>query len=382
METAKVYSRLPFEPIAAKDSWLFDAEGNKYLDFYGGHAVISVGHSHPYYVRKLQEQIAEIAFYSNSLIISGQEKLAEKLGQISGYEDYSLFLCNSGAEANENALKIASMANGKSKILAFKDAFHGRTALTYSCTDLQKGKSALNEIQHVVIADKDLIQIENMLKSKEFSSVIFEGIQGYAGINEWENDFLFQLQKLCHRYKVIMIADEIQSGYGRTGKFFAHQHYNVRPDLITIAKGMGNGFPIAGVLIHPEFQLESGSLGTTFGGNHLAVTAGLSVLEIIQNESLMYHAKIMGDYLRIKLEQLKLPAKIKGKGLMTGLEFPFEAGPLKNELFKRKVLVGDAKNKQVLRLLPSLTIQMHEIDFFIEQLHIVTEKLKKHEAVL
>ncbi|WP_341666114.1 aminotransferase class III-fold pyridoxal phosphate-dependent enzyme [Blattabacterium cuenoti] len=370
MKLFDVYPILDIELSKSEGSYVFDVQGNMYLDFYGGHAVISIGHSHPHYVKALIEQIHKISYYSNSVYISQKNKLAYLLGNISGYEDYSLFICNSGTESNENALKIASFYTGKKKVIAFKGSFHGRTSGSLSVTDNYKLISPFNA-QHetIFINYKDFDSLEEKLRNKDICAVITEGIQGVSGIIDPGLDFFYQVESFCKKYNTILIIDEVQSGYGRTGTFFSHQLYPIKPDLITVAKGMGNGFPIGGVLIHPKFQPYYGMLGTTFGGNHLACTAGIAVLEIIEKEKLIENAKKMGKILLKKLRIISEIKEIRGRGLMIGLEFGFPIMDLKNVLVdKEKVFVGTSNNPYVLRLLPPLNINENHIKLFLKKL--------------
>ncbi|BAM99618.1 aspartate aminotransferase family protein [Blattabacterium cuenoti] len=370
MKLFDVYPILDIELSKSKGSYVFDVQGNMYLDFYGGHAVISIGHSHPHYVEALIEQIHKISYYSNSVYISQKNKLASLLGNISGYKDYSLFICNSGTESNENALKIASFYTGKKKVIAFKGSFHGRTSGSLSVTDNYKLISPFNA-QHetIFINYQDFDSLEEKLRNQDICAVITEGIQGVSGIIDPGLDFFYQVESFCKKYNTILILDEVQSGYGRTGTFFSHQLYPIKPDLITVAKGMGNGFPIGGVLIHPKFQPYYGMLGTTFGGNHLACTAGIAVLEILKKEKLIENAKKMG---KIFLKELRIISEIKeirGRGLMIGLEFDFPILDLKNVLvYKEKVFVGTSNNPYVLRLLPPLNINENHIKLFLKKL--------------
>ncbi|WP_185861035.1 aspartate aminotransferase family protein [Blattabacterium cuenoti] len=370
MKLFDVYPILNIELSKSKESYIFDVEGNMYLDFYGGHAVISIGHSHPYYVKALTEQIHKICYYSNSVHIYQKNKLADLLGNISGYENYLLFLCNSGTESNENALKIASFHTGKKKVIAFKGSFHGRTSGSLSVTDNYKFISPFNTQHETIFLDyQDFNSLENQLRNQDICAVITEGIQGLSGIVDPGSDFFYKIEKFCKKYDTVLIIDEVQSGYGRTGSFFSHQLYSIKPDLITIAKGMGNGFPIGGVLIHPKFKPYYGMLGTTFGGNHLACTAGIAVLEIIQKENLVENAKNMG---KILLDQLRIIPEIKeirGRGLMIGLKFDFPIQNLKNILiYKEKVFVGTSNHPYVLRLLPPLNINENHIKLFVKKL--------------
>lgn len=370
MNLFDVYPIINIEPVKGEGCFVFDADGTKYLDLYGGHAVISIGHSNPYYVKKVSDQLSKLAFYSNSVIISIQQELAEKLGKVSGYNDYSLFLCNSGAEANENAIKLASFHNGKSRIVSFAGSFHGRTAGTLAVTDNPLISAPINTRAHVTFVPlNNLEAVEKELKKKDVSAIIIEGIQGVAGINSPSDEFLQQLSALCTKYETILILDEIQSGYGRTGKFFAHQYAGITPDLITVAKGMGNGFPIAGVLISPKFRSKHGMLGTTFGGNHLACAAALAVLDVIEQDKLIENAFEVGNYFIERLNGIQGIDKVKGRGLMLGLEFAFNVNELRNKLIvDEKVFTGSSTAKNVLRLLPPLNIQKAEVDMFIGKL--------------
>jgi len=364
MKPFNVYPLQNITPVKAKGSWLWDSNNEKYLDLYGGHAVISIGHSHPYYIQKITEQLQNIAFYSNSVINPLQEELAQKLGEMSGYTDYNLFLCNSGAEANENALKLASFYNGRKKVIAFSKSFHGRTSLAVAATNDASIQANINshEVIFVELNNEDAF-VEAM--DENVCAVIIEGIQGVAGIQIPDNTFLQLIEQKCKEFDTVFIADEVQSGYGRTGKFFAHQHAGVKPDLITVAKGMGNGFPIAGVLIHPKFQAKYGLLGTTFGGNHLACAAAIAVLDVIKNEQLIEKANTTGEKWMNELKQMDGIKEVRGKGLMIGLEFEFPIGELKNNLTtEHHLLVGTASNKNVIRLLPALTISEKEIELF------------------
>lgn len=366
----EVYSTFSIKIERGYGTFLFDKEGNSYLDFYGGHAVLSIGQSHSFYINALKKQLSKIGFYSNVVEITKQQEFTKILGTISGYEDYKLFLCNSGAEAIENALKIASFYNKKKKILTFKGSFHGRTSAAISITDNPKILTPLNDMHSRIFLDHiDELLLLSELEKGEVCAVITEGIQGVAGIVSPGADFLKKLAKNCHRYKVPLIIDEIQSGYGRSGNFFAHQAVGIHPDFITIAKGMGNGFPIAGVLISPYFKSFYGMLGTTFGGNYLASVAALSVLDVIKKEEILKNVKYIGcitiEYLK-KIPQIK---NISGCGLMLGLHFEFNVFFLKEILiYKENVFVGSADNSFVLRLLPPLNISKYEIYFFIGKL--------------
>lgn len=369
MELFDVYSLWNIEPVKAKGCHVWDNEGNEYLDLYGGHAVISIGHSHPVYIKAISDQVEKIGFYSNSVLNSLQKTLAQKLGEQSGYTDYSLFLCNSGAEANENALKLASFYTGKSRVIAFKEAFHGRTSGAVAITDNPDIQSPFNSGHEVTFSTlNDIASVEAELNKGDVAAVIIEGIQGVAGIFVPEAEFLQQLDQLCKKHNVPLILDEIQSGYGRSGKFFAHQFADIKPNLITTAKGMGNGFPIGGLLISPKFEAKKGMLGTTFGGNHLACAAAIAVLDVIKDESLVDNAASVGEYLKEKLLNINGVVDVRGYGLMLGIEFKPEYSSVRNQLlFESHIFTGGAKNN-IMRLLPPLSITKEEIDIFIDEL--------------
>lgn len=376
MKLFDVYPLMNVTPVKAKDCILWDENGTQYLDLYGGHAVISIGHTHPHYVSSIEAQLEKLAFYSNSVQNPIQERLAEKLGQLSGYPDFSLFLCNSGAEANENALKLASFQTGKNHVIAFKGAFHGRTSGAVALTDNPKIVAPFNAGHSVSFVDYDLNQISEIIKDKEVAAVIYEPIQGVGGIILPTDEFVQGLRKLCTENGVILIADEIQSGYGRTGKFFAHQHSGIQADLITMAKGMGNGFPIGGVLISPEFKASHGLLGTTFGGNHLGCAAALAVLEVIEKENLIQNADEIGLYISRTLNRLSKVKEIRGRGLMIGIELDFPIAEIKNNLLqKHHIFVGNAKTN-IIRLLPPLTLNKGFADKFINALE---EEILNHK---
>ncbi len=369
MNLFDVYPLQNIEPVSAKGSWIWDKNNEKYLDLYGGHAVISVGHCHPHYVEKLTEQLRKINFYSNSVHIPIQEELATKLGEASGYPDYALFLCNSGAEANENALKLASFHNGRSKVVAFTKAFHGRTAGAVAATDNPSIVAPVNYNAHVTFLPfNDIETIENH-NFDDVAAVIVEGIQGVGGIQVASEDFLKAIRKRCNESGAVFILDSVQCGYGRTGKFFSHQHYtDLHPDIMTTAKGMGNGFPIGGVLISPLFKAKHGLLGTTFGGNHLACAAAVAVLDIIKNESLVVNAEKVGNYLFKNLQTIGGYKDLRGRGLMIGIEYDFPVDALRNKLlFEYKIFTGVA-GKNTIRLLPSLALSTYEADMFLEAL--------------
>jgi len=368
MKLFDVYPLFNIDIVKGKGCHVWDAEGNEYLDLYGGHAVISVGHCHPYYVQKLTEQLNKLGFYSNSVINSLQVELAEKLGKPSGYDDYSLFLINSGAEANENALKLASFHNHKKRVVSFKKAFHGRTSAAVKVTDNPAIIAPINDTIPVTFVPlNDIKAVEAELQKGDVSSVIIEGIQGVGGIQQPSDLFMQELRALCTQYNVVLILDEIQSGYGRTGKFFAHQYAGIKPDMITIAKGIGNGFPLAGVLISPEFKPVYGMLGTTFGGNHLACAAAIAVLDIMENEKLLDNAKNIGDYLIDELAKLPGIKEIRGRGLMIGIEFEGSIKEIRSRLlFEEKVFTGVAGTNTI-RLLPPLCLTLEEAKDFMQR---------------
>lgn len=370
MSLFNVYPLFDITPVRAKDLAVYDDKGVEYLDLYGGHAVISIGHSHPTYVSAISDQVKNLGFYSNAIQNPLQESLATELERISGCKDYQLFLCNSGAEANENALKLASFHTGRKNVLAFENSFHGRTSAAVAATNDAKIVAPLNAQQHVdFVALGDLAAVETILKEGETCAVIIECIQGVGGLDESTPEFYQGLEKLCKSYKVMLIADEVQSGFGRTGDFFAFQKYGWTPDIIAMAKGMGNGFPIGGILIHPDIKASFGLLGTTFGGNHLACAASLAVLEVLESEKLMANADEMSGYFIQKSQNLPHLKKIKGRGLMLGLEFDFSVAELrKNLIHKHKIFTGSAKNPNLIRILPPLTIQKEHIDLFFEAL--------------
>jgi acetylornithine aminotransferase len=371
MKLFDVYPLNNIEIVKALSSNVWDADGNKYLDFYGGHAVISIGHTHPHYVRRLTEQLNKVGFYSNSVIISQQIELAEKLGHLSDKPDFQLFLCNSGAEANENALKLASFYNKRKKILAFKSAFHGRTSLAVSATDNPKIIAPVNETNNVIFLPfNDEQALEEAFKSfgNEISSVIIEGIQGVGGIREASKSFLQKIRSLCDQYDAVYIADSVQCGYGRTGQFYAHDYAGVEADIYSMAKGMGNGFPIGGISISPKFKPWYGELGTTFGGNHLACAAALAVLEVMEQDNLMKNAEEIGNYLINQLKQIPQITEVRGRGLMIGIELSEEYSTVKKDLlFKHRIFTGEAK-PNVVRLLPALNITNEHADQFLTAL--------------
>jgi acetylornithine aminotransferase len=367
MNLFDVYSLYNIEPVKGKGCYVYDAEGTEYLDLYGGHAVISIGHAHPRYVEAISAQVAKLGFYSNSVQNSLQVELAKRLGRVSGYDDYSLFLCNSGAEANENAFKLASFQTGKSKVLAFSHSFHGRTSGAVAATDNPKIVSPFNRTENVVFVPlNDIAAVENELAKGDFCAVIIEGIQGVAGIVMPDDNFLVALREVTKKYGVKLILDEIQSGYGRTGRFFAHQYTNVRPDLITVAKGIGNGFPMAGVLIAPDFDAVKGMLGTTFGGNHLACAAAIAVIDVIESENLVANAHEVGEYLLAELRKMPQLKDVRGRGLMIGVEVEGSGAEMRKRLlFDKHIFTGGAGASTV-RLLPALCISKEQADKFLD----------------
>ncbi len=371
MELFDVYPLYELKPVRGEGNYVFDDKDQAYLDLYGGHAVISIGHSHPHYVQKVSEQVAKLGFYSNSVLNDLQTELANKLGALSGCDHYRLFLCNSGAEANENALKMASFYNGRSKVVAFKKSFHGRTSAAVNVTDSPYIQAAINRTFQVdYLPLNDLETLEKSLAKEDVSAVIVEGIQGVGGIYVADPEFLLATQALCKKYNTVLILDEIQSGYGRSGRFFAFQYApGLEPDLISIAKGMGNGFPIGGLLLHPKFEAKHGLLGTTFGGNHLACAAGIAVLDVLYQDQLVQNAAEVGAYLIDELSQMEHVQEVRGEGLMIGIEFGFNTAKLrKSLLFEQKVFVGSASNANVVRLLPALSLGQKEADLFLEKL--------------
>jgi len=368
MNLYDVYPLNDIEITKAAGSNVWDANGQQYLDLYGGHAVISIGHTHPHYVQRLTEQLNKVGFYSNSIKIPLQVQLAEKLGQVSGKTDYQLFLCNSGAEANENALKLASFYNGRKKVIAFKGAFHGRTSLAVAATDNPKIVAPVNETENIIFLphnDEQALADEFAKHGNEIAAVILEGIQGVGGIREASKSFLQKIRSLCDEYNAVYIADSVQCGYGRTGQFYSHDWAGVNADIYTMAKGMGNGFPIAGISIAPKFKPWHGQLGTTFGGNHLACAAALAVLEVIEKDNLMKNAEEVGAYLIEELKKFEQVKEVRGRGLMIGIELPEELAHVKKELlFKHFIFTGEAK-PNVIRLLPALNLTKEHADEFL-----------------
>lgn len=368
MKLYDVYPLFDINIVRGKGCHVWDAEGQEYLDLYGGHAVVSIGHSHPHFVAKLQEQVAQLAFYSNSVVNQLQVELAERLGNLSGYNDYQLFLVNSGAEANENALKLASFHTGRTRILAASKAFHGRTSLAVEATDNPRIVAPINQCGHVSFLPlNDLSAFEAELAKGDVAAVIIECIQGVGGIRLATAEFMQGLATACKQHGALLICDEIQCGYGRSGRFFAHQHLGIRPDIITVAKGIGNGFPLSGVLIAPHIQPVYGQLGTTFGGNHLACAAALAVLDVMEQENLIANAEHVGNHLLSELKSLDGIAEVRGRGLMIGIEFETDIKALRTRLVKEQHVFTGAASTNILRLLPPLSLTIDEADDFIQR---------------
>lgn len=374
MKLFDVYPLFDVNIVKGKGCHVWDDKGQEYLDLYGGHAVISIGHAHPHYVETISKQVATLGFYSNSVINKLQQEVADRLGAISGYDDYQLFLINSGAEANENALKLASFYNGRTRVISFAKAFHGRTSLAVEVTNNPKIIAPINDNGHVTylpLNDTEALKAE--LAKGDVCAVIIEGIQGVGGIQLPTTEFMKAIRQACDETNTVMILDEIQSGYGRSGKFFAHQYNDVRPDMITVAKGIGNGFPMAGVLISPKFTPVYGQLGTTFGGNHLACAAAIAVLDVMKAENLVENAGKVGTHLLEELKGFKGIKEVRGRGLMIGMEFEEPIKELRQKLlFEEKVFTG-VSGTNVIRLLPPLCLSMNEADEFLNRLHHVTK---------
>ncbi|QMU64669.1 MAG: aminotransferase class III-fold pyridoxal phosphate-dependent enzyme [Flavobacteriaceae bacterium] len=370
MSLFDVYPLFDITPVKAKDVFIYDENDVRYLDLYGGHAVVSIGHSHPEYVKNMSAQLSKLGFYSNSVQNPLQEKLADQLEVISGCTTYQLFLCNSGAEANENALKLASFHTSKKKVIAFKNGFHGRTSAAAAVTDNAKIIAPINAQQEVeLIPLGDTKTLEKALQKNDVCAVIIECIQGIGGLDESDTEFYKRAAHLCQKYEALFIADEIQSGFGRTGDFFAFQKHDIAPDIISMAKGMGNGFPVGGILIHPKIKASFGLLGTTFGGNHLACTATLSVLSVLEKEHLMQHVYTISEYFTDKVAQITQVKKVKGRGLMLGLEFDFAIAALRKSLIRsHRIFTGNSKNPNLIRILPPLTVQQEHFDRFFDAL--------------
>lgn len=369
MKLFDVYPLFDINIVKGKGCYVWDENGTEYLDLYGGHAVISIGHSHPHYVEMISKQAATLGFYSNSVINKLQQQVAERLGKVCGYDDYSLFLINSGAEANENALKLSSFYNGRTRIVSFGKSFHGRTSLAVEATDNPKIIAPINNNEHVTYLPlNDIPAMQSELSKGDVCAVIIEGIQGVGGIKLPNDDFMHALRKACTENNTILILDEIQSGYGRSGKFFAHQYNGIKADIITIAKGIGNGFPMAGVIISPMFTPVYGQLGTTFGGNHLACSAALAVLDVLEGEQLIENAATVGDYLLNELKKILGIKEVRGRGLMIGLEFEQPVKEIRSRLLKEQHVFTGVSGTNVIRLLPPLCLSMKEADLFLQRL--------------
>ena len=370
MKLFDVYPLYDVTPVKAKDVFVYDENGTEYLDLYGGHAVISIGHGHPHYIKKLKDQLDNIGFYSNAIQNPLQQKLADAIGHQSCCHDYQLFLCSSGAEAIENALKLASFHTQKKRIIAFRNAFHGRTSAAVAATDNPNINAPLNKQQKVTFLEfNDSEGLENELQKGDVCAVIFEAIQGVGGLDQPSEAFVYDMDRLCKKYNTCLIADEVQSGFGRTGTFFAYQKYAIQPHIVTMAKGMGNGFPIGGILVHPSIEAKYGMLGTTFGGNHLACAASVAVLYVLEKERLQEKSKELEAYFMNQAKDILEVKQIKGRGLMLGLEFNFEVGALRKTLiYDKKIFTGGSSNKNLLRILPPLTVQKKHIDYFFKSL--------------
>lgn len=368
MNLFDVYPLFDIHIVEGKGCRVWDDKGNEYLDLYGGHAVISIGHSHPAYVARVSEQVSRLGFYSNSVVNKLQQEVAERMGRISGYEDYALFLINSGAEANENALKLASFHTGRTRVMSFNKAFHGRTSLAVEATDNPRIIAPINANGHVTYMPLDDIEaVRAELESEDYCAVIIEGIQGVGGIVIPDNDFMRQLSDLCTQTGTILVLDEIQSGYGRSGKFFAHQYAGIKPDIITVAKGIGNGFPLAGMLISPLFAPVHGMLGTTFGGNHLACAAALAVMDVMEEEKLVDNAARVGNFLMEELKKLPQIKEVRGRGLMIGMEFDEPVKNLRRRLLMDYKVFTGVTGTHVIRLLPPLSLSMDEAQEFLDK---------------
>ncbi|QCK16310.1 aspartate aminotransferase family protein [Mangrovivirga cuniculi] len=383
MELFDVYPLFDITPVKGEGTWIYDDKGNKYMDFYGGHAVISIGHSHPHYVDRIKSQAEKLIFYSNSVQNPIQKELAKKLGELSGMEDYQLFLCNSGAEANENAIKLASFHTKRKKVVALHKGFHGRTSAAVAATDNPKIVAPVNanhEVEHLPM--DDISALENTLKNEDVAALIIEGIQGVAGCYMPEKSYLKKAEELCKKYGTMLIMDEVQAGYGRSGKFFSFQLSDVNPDIVTMAKGMGNGFPVGGILIAPHIEPWKGMLGTTFGGNHLASTAALAVLEVIEKADLLNKVTEKGEWLIDQLKDLSGVKEIRGAGLMIGLEFNYPVAELRKSLLKDfRVFTGSSGNPNTLRLLPPLNVSQEEMQLFVDTIKQAISKLEENETI-
>ncbi len=368
MKLFDVYPLFDINIVKGKGCHVWDDKGTEYLDLYGGHAVISIGHAHPHYVEAISRQVGTLGFYSNSVINTLQQQLAERLGRLCGYEDYALFLINSGAEANENALKLASFYNGRTRVISFQKAFHGRTSLAVEATDNPKIIAPINANNHITYLPlNDIEAVKQELAKGDVCAVIIEGIQGVGGIKLPSDEFLQAVRQACDEQNTVLILDEIQSGYGRSGRFFAHQYSGIRPDIITVAKGIGNGFPMGGVLISPKFTPVYGQLGTTFGGNHLACSAALAVLDVMEEERLIENAERVGNYLLQELKKFTQIKEVRGRGLMIGMEFAEPIKELRLRLLKEQHVFTGVSGTHVIRLLPPLCLSMAEAEEFLKR---------------
>lgn len=376
MKLFDVYSLLDMEPVKAQGAYLWDKAGQEYLDFYGGHAVISIGHTHPHYVEKISEQLSKIGFYSNAVINSLQVELAEKLGALSGYDDYSLFLCNSGAEANENALKLASFTTGRERVLAMRSAFHGRTSLAVTVTDNPNIQAPVNKTDKVsFIPFNDAEALRKELSSGEYAAVIVEPIQGVGGIQVATDEFMLAAREACDATGTMLIADEIQAGYGRSGKFFSHQWSGVKADIITLAKGIGNGFPIGAVMISPSIPAKKGMLGTTFGGSHLACAAAIAVADVVKDENLVENARVMGEKIMTGIAGVSGVKDIRGRGLIIGIDLSVPQADFRKVLREKYHIMTGLTGQYTLRLLPPLMIGQAEVDRFVEAFRATAQEM-------
>ncbi len=380
MKLFDVYPLYDVTPVRAQDVYVYDENGTEFLDLYGGHAVISIGHSHPHYVQKITNQLEQLGFYSNAIQNPLQQQLADAIGEQSCLHAYELFLCSTGAEAIENALKLASFHTQRKKVIAFHNSFHGRTSAAVAVTDNPSINAPLNQQQEVTFLPlNDVEALTNALKTKDYCAVIFEAIQGVGGLDQPSEEFIFAMESLCNQYGSCLIADEVQSGFGRSGTFFAYQHHKISPHIITMAKGMGNGFPIGGILVHPDIKAKYGMLGTTFGGNHLACSASLAVLDVLKEERLQERTAALEHFFREKAQGIQGLKNIKGRGLMLGLEFDFEVATLRKELiYTHHIFTGGSSNKNLIRILPPLTVKEKHFNLFFDALQLALKKIREH----
>jgi acetylornithine aminotransferase len=380
MKLFDVYPLYDVTPVRARDVYVYDENGTEFLDLYGGHAVISIGHSHPHYVQKITNQLEQLGFYSNAIQNPLQQQLADAIGEQSCLHSYELFLCSTGAEAIENALKLASFHTQRKKVIAFHNSFHGRTSAAVAVTDNPSINAPLNQQQEVTFLPlNDIEALTKALKTEDYCAVIFEAIQGVGGLDQPSEEFIFAMESLCNQYGSCLIADEVQSGFGRSGTFFAYQHHKINPHIITMAKGMGNGFPVGGILVHPDIKAKYGMLGTTFGGNHLACSASLAVLDILKKDKLQERTIALEYFFREKAQGIQGLKNIKGKGLMLGLEFDFEVATLRKELiYTHHIFTGGSSNKNLIRILPPLTVQEKHFNLFFDALQLALKKIKEY----